>query len=492
MGAKQINNNKGITMKKMNFLAVLLGGLLSAQTTFTLVKDIYPGTQNAFPSNFTLYKGKMVFAAGSSIGNELWESDGTEEGTKLVADILPGASSSSPSNLFTFSNKIYFTGARSINGANVYGVLMSYDEVNGVQTISTSANFAANFTGLGNTLYFKATNTAVNPNTQRLFYLDDAGQPTIADNNLNVSVIGYAPGKVIANAQLATATNVYWTQLFGFDGTTVNLVKNINPTSSSYPQNFYYSSALGKTIFNANGGNGTEPWITDGTEQGTYLIKDINTSNSTAGSAPSNFTEFNGKIYFSASNGLENGPELWVTDGTAEGTKMLKDIATGSTGSSPERMVVFKDKLYFLATNTGNVRQLWETDGTENGTKIVASLASASSLVVYNNQLYLSGRITNNDEVGAELYKVNLPDANLSAATSHAPEIKVFPNPSNGEFYLSNLKSGTFELFDLTGKLVKQGNFSGGKVAATVQPGYYILKVKTSATTVMIEKIKIQ
>jgi hypothetical protein len=48
-------------MRKINYLAFLLSGLLSAQTTFTLVKDIYPGATGSGPSNFTLYKGKLYF-----------------------------------------------------------------------------------------------------------------------------------------------------------------------------------------------------------------------------------------------------------------------------------------------------------------------------------------------------------------------------------------------------------------------------------------------
>jgi ELWxxDGT repeat protein len=153
-------------------LAILLGGLLSAQTTFTLVKDINP-TSNSVPSNFTVLNGKLYFSAtysptGSATGTELWESDGTEDGTKMVMDIYPGNSSSSPSNLFTFNDKIYFTGSMNINGTNTSGLILSYNLTDGLQTVSTTAKFATNFTNVGNTLYFKANNTAVTPNTQRL------------------------------------------------------------------------------------------------------------------------------------------------------------------------------------------------------------------------------------------------------------------------------------------------------------------------------------
>ena len=483
-------------MKKINFLAILLGGILSAQTTFTLVKDINPGVLSASPANFTTYNGKLYFSAnstinGTNIGNELWESDGTDTGTKLVADINPGTPSSSPANLFTFNDKIYFSGGAFVNGASTYGLLQSYDPTNGVQIISSNARNATNFGKVGNTLYFKASNLGVNPSTERMYYLNTSGEAIIADDNLKVNAIGYVANKVIANAQLTNATNPSWMQLFGFDGTTTSLVKNINTSASRYPQNFYYSQALGKSFFGANGGNGTEPWITDGTEAGTVNLKDINTSNASAGSGPSNFTEYNGKVYFSASNGLTNGAELWVTDGTEAGTYMVKDIIPGSNGTFPEKMVVYKNKLYFLLTNTNSVRQLWETDGTEDGTKLVSSFGSASMLLTYNNNLYVVARISNSDQVGIELYKVNLADDTLAVSDVTNSKISIYPNPSKGDFNISNIKAGSFELYDFSGRLVKSGNFSDSKISTSSEAGNYILKVtsddkKVNSTTKVI------
>ncbi len=471
-------------MRKINYLAFLLSGLLSAQTTFTLVKDIYPGATGSGPSNFTLYKGKLYFSAsssvnGTSIGTELWESDGTEAGTKLVSDNIPGSSSTSPGGLFTFNDKIYFSGTNIVNGTNVSGLLLSYDDVNGIQTVSTVSKFSTNFTKVGNTLYFKATNTSVTPNTQRLYYLDSSGQSVIADDNLNVNTIGFIGNKVLANAQLANAASPFLTQLFSFDGNSTSLVKTINPSTSSYPQYFLYSPALGKTFFNANGGNGGEPWMTDGTEAGTSIVKDINVSNATAGSNPTSFTEYNGKVYFAASDGLTSGIELWVTDGTEQGTKMFKDIIPGTTGSFPEKLTVYKNKLYFFATNASNVKQLWESDGTDAGTKALVSIGTASALVIYNDTLYFSGRINNTDTLGVELYKINLQDDTLAASEMQNNNISVYPNPSRGEVFISNLKSGKFELYDTTGKLIKEGNFSDSKILLSAQQGVYVLKLKS-------------
>ena len=49
------------------------------------------------------------------------------------------------------------------------------------------------------------------------------------------------------------------------------------------------------------------------------LVKDINPGSD--GSDPSYLTKFNNKLYFSASD-AENGDELWVSDGTTEGTQI--------------------------------------------------------------------------------------------------------------------------------------------------------------------------
>ncbi|WP_027381969.1 ELWxxDGT repeat protein [Epilithonimonas caeni] len=485
-------------MRKINFLAILLGGLLSAQTTFTLVKDINPGTSNSAPSNFAVLNGKLYFSAtysptGSSIGTELWESDGTEDGTKLVMDIYPGTSSSSPSNLFTFNNKIYFTGSISVNGTNTSGLILSYNATDGLQTVSSTAKFATNFTNVGNTLYFKANNTAVTPNTQRLFYLDGNSQAVNADDNTTVMFVGKVGEQLIANAQYKTAANPTWYQLFGFNGTSFDILKNINPSGTAYPQNFYYSASLGKTFFSSNGGEGQELWMTDGTESGTKLVKDINTFSATAGSGPNNFVEYNGKVYFSAADGSTTGTELWVTDGTEQGTSLVKDLFPGSSSSFPEKMVVYGDKLYFLMSNTGGARQLWETDGTEGGTKLVESLAVASNLFVYNDNLYIVARITSTDQAGIELYKVNLGTGTLSVSTDITNKLVIYPNPSKGEINISKVESGTFDLFELSGKLVKRGSFNHNKIVTQVAPGTYILKITSDDKKVSTsEKVIIQ
>jgi len=112
-----------------------------------------------------------------------------------------------------------------------------------------------------------------------------------------------------------------------------------------------------------------ELWISDGTEEGTHLLIDINPNSY---SDPDFLTVFDNRLFFSADDGV-HGNELWVTDGTFEGTSLFIDI--NDTGSSePKYLTVCGDKLYFSADNGINDRELWVSDGTEDGTQLLVDI----------------------------------------------------------------------------------------------------------------------
>ena len=75
----------------------------------------------------------------------------------------------------------------------------------------------------------------------------------------------------------------------------------------------------------------------------------------TYGGAPSYFAVVGSKMIFQAGDAT-TGSELWVTDGSASGTQLLKDINPGANSSSPEGMVVFNGKAYFCADDGTNGR----------------------------------------------------------------------------------------------------------------------------------------
>jgi ELWxxDGT repeat protein len=117
---------------------------------------------------------------------------------------------------------------------------------------------------------------------------------------------------------------------------------------------------------------GHELWCTDGTIDGTRLVRDIRPGR-TAGSNPSTFSRLGDQLLFLANDG-EHDIELWVSDGSTAGTHIVKDIhpedldsrivANGTTFEP----VPMGDIALFRAVPVGEEGQLWRTDGTEEGT----------------------------------------------------------------------------------------------------------------------------
>ena len=129
----------------------------------------------------------------------------------------------------------------------------------------------------------------------------------------------------------------------------------------------YFSAADG----NSGSANGEELWVSDGTETGTYVVKDINTG--TGSSYPTYFAALGSMVLFSAnSDGLSSG-ELYVTDGTETGTTMLLSKG-GVSVADPESLVTVGGKVYFQADVAGDGAEPWVSDGTSTGTYMIANI----------------------------------------------------------------------------------------------------------------------
>jgi ELWxxDGT repeat protein len=129
-----------------------------------------------------------------------------------------------------------------------------------------------------------------------------------------------------------------------------------------------------------------------------YLVKDINTLSVVQSSDPKYFTAVNSKVFFTADDAV-HGTELWVTDGTEPGTVLVKDINPGVERSLPFGLVSFDNKLFFWADDGVSGVSLWQSDGSDAGTTLVKSFNPATegyannslwinTLVVVNNVLY--------------------------------------------------------------------------------------------------------
>ncbi len=180
----------------------------------------------------------------------------------------------------------------------------------------------------------------------------------------------------------------------------VTVVKDIVVGTKGACQDTFSMMTVGtKTFFTANNGvTGNELWVTDGTDAGTKLVKDIYAG--ALSSNPQYFMQLNNALIFFAQTAA-NGLELWKSDGTAAGTVLVKDINVGTassfyTTSVDNPTIVFNNQLFFIADNGAgfNNMELWKTDGTAAGTVLVKDIASVggsfpSLFTAYNGKFYM-------------------------------------------------------------------------------------------------------
>src|SRR5262249_29565080 len=106
-----------------------------------------------------------------------------------------------------------------------------------------------------------------------------------------------------------------------------------------------------------------------GTTRGTRLVADPFADNQPFPDVPINLTAVGRLVYFTPNN----SPQLWVTDGTAPGTRLLKDFTIpGTVVDIPANLTAVGHELFFTEFTPDGVEQLWASDGTPAGARLVA------------------------------------------------------------------------------------------------------------------------
>jgi ELWxxDGT repeat protein len=366
-----------------------------------LVKDIDPGSGGSDPLYITaLGNGTAIFAAddGSS-GKELWITDGTTAGTTLLQDINPGAGASYPEHITLLgdgSDKAVFEASDGSHGFELWvtnGTAAGTYQLQDIEAGPVSS-YPQEITPLGNgKALFSAENDAygyelwVTDGTTAGTHLVKDIYPSFPNSNPQ-QITPLGNGKAVFQATDGThGAQPHGDELWVTDGTAAGtmLVKDIYPGAvGSYPGgvNPGGMAALGngKAVFQANDGtHGTELWVTDGTAAGTALVKDIDPGSGSSG--PSDIIALgNGKAVFQADDGT-HGTELWVTNGISTGTAgastyLLMDINPGGVASDPTDITALGNgKALFQADDGGTYgNELWVTDGTTAGTMLVKDI----------------------------------------------------------------------------------------------------------------------
>lgn len=356
----------------------------------TVIFKQFPALPGASLRGLTVVGNRLFFVADDGEhGAEPWVSDGTPEGTRLLKDVTPGAASSSVEEPVAVGQTLFFV--RATPGPDIHEELWKSDGTEAgtvrVKDLGTApaGGIAIGLTNFGGVLFFSG--------------LDPAH--------------GREP----------------WTS----DGTEAGtrMVKDIFPgTASSFPNFPVFVEGVGNYFAATTPEHGRELWKSDGTEAGTVLVEDIVPGPD--GSRPRPFSVFQGRVYFTSSeptdgalrlrtlvpgstrsevitdipnpfgpgapapqeplviNGVEAGgqlfmtvffpgltsptprdAQLWRTDGTASGTRLLHRPLFISERFRPPNPIPVGDRVIFTGSSPETGDELWVSDGTPKGTRVL-------------------------------------------------------------------------------------------------------------------------
>lgn len=410
----------------------------------TLIKDIYTGPNSGVNGiTQTIFNNELYFMARSlENGYELWKTNGTQNGTVIVKDIRSGSKSSNPSSLYVTDLALFFKADDGVHGAEIWSTsgdsasTVLIGDVNLTSNVSSNATKAVKLSNYDVFFASPATDDA------QLYRTDGTTSGTQPILTLETSV--YIPGvdliKLGDYAYFVNSTAATGDELWRTDGTAQGtaIVKDIIPGSAGL--NFVHIMKQDGLIYFAATDNTTLTttiWKTDGSADGTVEISSFNQAYRIT-----HIEVLNGKLIIPLRT-AENGIELWVSDGTPQGTKVLKDINIGSTGNGISEycvnyfgncnMSIMNNSLFFIATDGSTSRQLWKTDGTTSGTVLVTDLDISgagvsdyfdSNVFETNGKLLMNGRDTEN---GGEVW--------VSDGSSEGTTILKNIQPGNASMY---------------------------------------------------------
>jgi ELWxxDGT repeat protein len=412
------------------FFILLFGAIYRVKAqfnyNFTLIKDIntkISPNRSSWPNTFTyLNDSQFVFIAYTdSVGWEMWISDGTESGTRLIKNIntYPSGQNSDEdccedSEIARVGNKLIFAANTSDYGLEPWVTDGTESGTFMLKNINVETSFYAvgssprNLTPYNGKVIF----VAYDGTSQKLYISDGTEQgtyPIVSISGLVIPSLSYQNpfteynGKIYFPARTDNTNGK--TSLWVTDGTDTGtyMVKQLH---FGYGEPMFPSAVLdGKLYFCADSNFisylGRELWVTDGTTSGTHIVADINTTPGYEGSNPGNFAVLNNKLFFSASNDTY-GIELFGFDGINH--FLVKDIDT-FYGSNPKYLYTYKDRIFFSATNFYGIPPvLFVTDGTEIGTKIFSeNILGPEYFFEWDDKLF----IISNDGWGYELWATN-------------------------------------------------------------------------------------
>ena len=445
------------------------------------------GVYGSNPEHFTAYKNKVYFKANTSNSDDLYVTDGTKDGTERIT-MHERKEEFLIDNLIVFKNFLFFGGGSKQHGEELWksnGTKEGTELLSNInKTTKASVYSKTKFIKMGKYYYFIANDGNRYGGFNDMLWKTDGtttGTTIVKkpENNQELSprYLTLVGDKLFFAAGTSSFSDV---ELWVSDGTEegTHMVKDIMPNDRLYKSGSYPTSLIdanGTLVFIAKDKeHGYQIWKSDGTENGTVMISNFNDPNyigrfrthlvylkgaiyfnakgaksgeefykldiATGATAPvkkglSGIEEMvllGNTIYFKAYSNDVSTKEIWLSDGTEKGTKLLKKIQSGPAYNTIHNLTVAEDKLYFLASDGQHGVELWVSDGTANGTKMVKDITPGdytshteiNQMTAVGDRLYFTAYdnehgeelwVSNGEEGGTHLVKDIVPGIMKSA-----------------------------------------------------------------------------
>jgi uncharacterized protein (TIGR03382 family) len=292
-----------------------------------LFKDILTGSIGSSPANLTVLGPILLFTADDGTGRTLWKSDGTAAGTVKVD--VPDAGALNPSGLTVSNGKVFFAVAGRggnepwVSDGTPGGTVRLIDPVS-----DPSGRDPHGFVTAGTSTAFLAGPAQ---DQQRLWRWNGSVAKAETDAGLITGLVGLDQ-------------NVLYT-VFG------------PPITGVWTSNGTSSPTFLRPVFGHYGGQMVDPVV------------------------------FEHEAFFGSSDSAipDTLNDLWVSDGTSAGTHPAFGAPLAGQAVTPHHMTATPLGLLFAAGNYDwpsffSVSELWLSDGTENGTHpIIAPVAAGVS-----------------------------------------------------------------------------------------------------------------
>lgn len=312
---------------------------------FEKVKDF--GSDENYAEFKIKFNNKIYF----DVDRQLWETDGTTLGTKEVEGIKWGY------RFFHQKDSIaYFLQngqLKSLNGntSQVQTLLGSFNLGEGGKVFQDSY------------IYKNPVNSSTQEHILKSFNFTSGSHETIMTFPVDKRIVSI---NVLGDKICFQVGIDIWIS----DGTTSGTEIIFQGSDYDIEWISFDENAIinGSLIFSAESEvYGVEPWRTDGTIGGTFLLKDLavgvypNTGRP-KNSHPGFMLSNNGLVYFTSYQNDLGGYVLYETDGTEQGTQIKKQLSEDFGFRRIDEVNIFKDKLFFLALTDKFGTEYWVSD----------------------------------------------------------------------------------------------------------------------------------